>query len=292
MRKRLATWADLRPLDGPPRPFTKWAGGKQQLLPELLARVPLGMRRYHEPFLGGGALFFALRARRTAFPAVLSDANRALVRAYLALRADPEPVLRKLGRLQRAEPTGRYFDLQHRRHPDQLRTDAEAAVWLIYLNKAGFNGLWRVNRDGYFNVPWGKNPKAQLCDAANLRAVSEALQGTVLSCAPYSDVLHTVDAGSFVYFDPPYAPVHATSSFTGFTPGGFTDDDQAELRHVALRARAKGAHVLISNSDAPLVRELYAGAPFRISEVAATRRINSKGGRRGAVTELLIECSP
>jgi DNA adenine methylase len=263
----------------PARPFVKWAGGKRQLLRELLKHVPPKHGRYFEPFVGGGALFFAVRPRR----AVLADVNRRLVRAYRGVRDDVEAVIALL----KSYPHDPVFFEKTRSRAVDDGTDVEVAAWMVYLNKTGFNGLYRVNKHNRFNVPFGRYENPKICDATTLRACSEALVDTDLKVGDFEKVAHTAKRGDFVYFDPPYAPLSPTSSFTSYTSSGFGIDEQTRLRDFALKLKKRGVHVLLSNSSAPAVRELYA-RDFDVLEVAATRRVNSKAGGRGAITELVI----
>jgi DNA adenine methylase len=262
------------------RPFLKWAGGKRQLLRELFKHVPAKHGRYFEPFVGGGALFFAMRPRR----AVLADVNERLVRAYRGVRDDVDAVIALLKKYPH-DPD--FFEKTRSRAVDD-GTDVEVAAWFVYLNKTGFNGLYRVNKDDRFNVPFGRYENPKICDAKTLRACSEALADADLKVGDFEKVANGARRGDFVYFDPPYAPLSSTSSFTSYTSSGFGIDEQQRLRDFALKLKKRGVHVLLSNSSAPSVRELYA-RDFDVSEVAATRMVNSKPGGRGAITELVIK---
>jgi len=261
------------------RPFIKWVGGKRQLLDRLLHYVPERFGTYHEPFVGGGALFFRLEPR----PAILADSNERLIRTYRGLRNEPEKVIELL----RGYPHEKSFFLELRSSDiDAAKTDAEVAAWFIYLNKTAYNGLYRVNRRNLFNVPFGDQKKPNICDAENIRACSRALQGAELVTGDFESVLERAKSGDFVYFDPPYVPLSVTSDFTSYTRDGFDMSDQVRLRDVALELKKRGVYVLLSNSSAPAVRELY--ADFEQIEVDARRAINCKVEGRGAVTELLI----
>lgn len=262
-----------------PRPFLKWAGGKGQLLPALRARAPERWGRYHEPFLGGGALFFALKPAQ----AVLSDVNPRLVRTWRGVQSQVEDVIALL----QGYPHDQDFYYQMRERDIDEASDAEVAAWMIYLNKTGFNGLYRVNSKGGFNVPFGRYTNPTICDAPNLRACSELLKRAEILLAPFTQVEQRAQASDFVYFDPPYVPLSASSSFTSYTRDGFDLEDQAALRDLALRLKAAGVHVLLSNSSAPPVYELYASG-FEREEVLATRSINSKADSRGSIPELLM----
>jgi DNA adenine methylase len=262
------------------RPFIKWAGGKRQLLPSLLQHAPANPRHYFEPFVGGGALFFAMRPEK----AVLADVNKRLIRAYRGVRKSVDKVVRLL----KTYPHDPTFFYRFRETGIDDGTDAEVAAWFIYLNKTGFNGLYRVNRENRFNVPFGRYTNPNICDEPTLRACSAALADADLRVEDFEAVVEKARRDDFVYFDPPYVPLSTTSSFTSYTSGGFGDVEQTRLRDAALRLKERGVHVLLSNSSAPFVRKLY-GDGFKIIEVSATRLVNSKATARGAIVELLIK---
>lgn len=261
-------------------PFVKWVGGKRQILSELRARTPLTFGRYFEPFIGGGALFFNL-APRTA---LLSDTNDRLIRTYRAIRDDVGAVINCLIRY----PYERDFFLRMRGVDIDQQSDVEVAAWFIYLNRAGFNGLYRVNRGGKFNVPFGRYTNPTICNPENLRACALTLASADLFTGDFEAAVDPAGRGDFVYFDPPYVPLSATSRFTAYQADGFGSDKQRRLRDLAVQLITRGVHVMISNSSAALVRELYGAPPFVIDGVSARRAINSKADRRGAVSELLI----
>lgn len=265
-----------------PRPFLKWAGGKTQLLDRLLERLPSTFRAYHEPFAGSGALFFALAAQGRLAKAYLSDNSPALMDTYLAVRDDVEAVIR---RLKRHRHEKEYYYRLRAADPDKLPLYQRAAR-LIYLNKTCYNGLYRENKQGQFNVPFGQYKNPKICDADNLRAVSVVLQGVRIERRHYLSVMRRARPGDFVYFDPPYHPRSRTASFTAYDRNGFTEADQHTLRDAFAELARRGVQVMLSNSDTPLVRELY--ADFNIDRVYATRPINSKGNRRGKIAELII----
>lgn len=262
-----------------PKPFVKWAGGKRQLLTEIRHLVPPRYGTYHEPFLGGGAVFFAL----SPVKAFLSDSNERLVRSYNGIKKHLEEVLSLLKGYKRTRP---FFLEMRGRDIDRSPSDAEVAAWFIFLNKTGFNGLYRVNSKNLFNVPYGDNKNAQIYDEENLRACSRALAHAKIECEDYSAVLKRAKRGDLVYFDPPYMPLSATSYFTSYTAKGFTREDQIKLRGVALELKDKGVHVLLSNSSR--AAELYKSREFSLVRVLAARPVNSKAGGRGKIEELLI----
>lgn len=261
------------------QPFLKWAGGKRAMLPHLMPLTPKRFGVYHEPFLGGGALFFALQPKC----AVLSDANSRLVRAYRGVRDHVDRVVDSL----RRSPHDRELFERLRKWDVDKAVDANVACWLIYLNRTAFNGLYRVNKNGGFNVPFGGYVNPRICDEPNLRACATALSGTDLRHEDFGAVLGRAERGDFVYFDPPYLPMSATSSFTGYTADGFTLRDHARLRDVARELKERGVHVLLSNSAAPAVLDLYAKG-FEVLRVRAPRLIAARGSSRGRVEELII----
>lgn len=269
-----------------PRPFLKWAGGKGQLLPELLARVDGcgGFARYHEPFVGGGALFFEM-FRTNRFDGrqpYLSDSNENLIATYQAVQQDVEGLIAMLHE-HWARNCEQYFYEVRAQEPQEL---VGRAARVIYLNKTCFNGLYRENASGKFNTPWGKYKDPLICDEENLRAVAAALAGVRLETRGFEAMVDIAEPGDFVYFDPPYHPVSKTASFTAYAKGKFGEGAQRRLAEVYRQLNAKGVKVLLSNSMTPLVQELY--ADFAIDTLMAKRAVNSKGEGRGAVAEALV----
>lgn len=274
-----------------PRPFIKWVGGKRRLLPVLLEQVPRSFRRFHEPFLGGGAFFFAAATAfpRPHSPALLADRNLRLIRTYRAVRDDVEGLIGRL-REYAAHHDRAQFEAVRALDPDTFAADADVGAWFIYLNKTGYNGLYRVNRRGVFNVPFGRQANPTICDDQNLRACARALAGVELRHAAFDESTADAAPGDFVYFDPPYVPLSATADFTGYTEDGFTHSDHERLRDHAATLAARGVHVVLSNSDTPLVRALYDG--FRQAQVYMPRAVNRDATKRGPVAELLLSAGP
>jgi DNA adenine methylase len=268
-------------MSDPPRPFLKWAGGKGQLLAELRALVPPLRGRYFEPFLGGGALFFDLLPPK----GVLSDVNAEIVGCYATVRDRVDELIRSLKK-HRYE-VDHYYAVRDS-DPAKL-SPVDRAARTIFLNKTGFNGLYRVNSSGKFNVPFGRYAKPLICDEANLRACSAALAKVELVTCDFEESASRAKKGDFVYFDPPYVPLSRTATFTAYARGGFGRDAQNRLASVFDRLARRGVKVLLSNSDVPEIRELY--SDYRIEIVKAARAINSKGSRRGPVTEVLVSSS-
>jgi DNA adenine methylase len=269
------------------RPFLKWAGGKKQLLADFARLYPPTRpgQAYHEPFLGSGAVFFHVTATLGPRAAVLSDSNGELVNTFRAVRDDVEAVIGALERHRRAHSETHFYRVREQQ-PAAMASPAARAARFIYLNKTCFNGLYRVNSRGQFNVPMGSYRNPTIVDAGRLRAASAALAGADLQAGPFAAVLDRARPGDFVYFDPPYVPVSSTAYFTAYTQGSFGADDQQQLADVFRTLAERGCAVMLSNSDTPLVRRLYAG--FTLQRVRARRNINSRGDRRGAINELVV----
>jgi DNA adenine methylase len=295
----------------PVRPFLKWAGGKRQLLDELRRFVPPEFGVYHEPFLGSGAMFFDLSRRGVLDRrrCRLTDINPDLVGCYQAVARDPDGVVSELRALaaqhgQSGETT--YYRVRDeifnpRRRERAVRPGRDAAyptdlaAMLIYLNRTGYNGLFRLNARGDFNVPAGRYASPKICDEETLRAAARVLGSAQVELrhAPYWTIADAAGPGDFVYLDPPYVPLSATARFTSYTPESFSDADHRRLHALVLELSARGCSVVLSNSSAPLVSELYESrasrqAGLRTCRVAARRAINSNSGRRGHVDEFIV----
>src|SRR6266498_806149 len=274
------------------RPFVKWAGGKGQLLPELSRRLPRRFRRYHEPFVGGGALFFHLHnGGQLRDGAILSDYNPELVLCYQVVRDDVEALIATLKQHERHRLDRSYF-LEIRgwdRQPGfEQRHPVERAARTIFLNRTCYNGLYRLNNKGQFNAPFGYYKNPLICDPENMRAASAALQAVDLCIGDFGDLAERVAPGDLVYFDPPYVPVSATASFTHYTGQAFGPADQRRLAQLFDTLMERGVYVMLSNSYTPLSRELYAAHAVSTSVVYASRKINCDGRKRGQVEELIV----
>ncbi len=271
-----------------PRPFLKWVGGKRQLLEDLRRAVEAAgaFGRYHEPFVGGGALFFDLHRRRALGNkyAYLSDNNANLIDAYRGVKKHVEEVIERLEVHKAAHGKEYYYEVRAA-VPEGL---ADRAARIIYLNKTCFNGLYRENSKGEFNVPMGKYKNPPICDAANLREVSSALKRTKVEQRPFATVLERAEPGDFVYFDPPYHPTSRTANFTAYDKGGFGEDGQRELAKVFTELTERSVKVLLSNSKTSFILKLYKDRRFKVDTVHATRLVNSRADRRGAVEEVLV----
>ena len=263
----------------------KWAGGKSSLTGSVLKlaeRQPI--RRYFEPFLGGGAVFFALRPR----DAVLSDSNPELINSYSQVQSNVEEVIEELSIHQTEHSKTHYYSV--RSHPPKDLT--ARAAWFLYLNRACYNGLWRVNSKGSFNVPMGSYKNPRIVDPEKLRRASRALRNARIVCADFESVVTRLRPrpvlGDVVYFDPPYVPLSKTSQFTSYTKEDFTEDDQRRLARVAAMLSERGVRVILSNSETPLIRSLFRDPPFSTEVVQMPRAISSVGSGRGKIPELLI----
>jgi DNA adenine methylase len=273
-------------------PFVKWAGGKSQLLRKLGDYIPSKFNNYFEPFLGGGAMFFYLACQRTnKSDTFLSDTNRDLINAYNVIKVSVEELIQNLKIHQRkynASPYEYYYELRARVKPI---SDIESAGRFIALNKTCYNGLYRVNKSGMFNVPMGKYKNPLICDAQNLRNISTLLRQskTKFLITDYKKILiDHAGQDDFIYIDPPYSPVTSTANFTSYTDKGFNTQDQKELADIFKLLDERDCRLLLSNSDSQLIRQLYEEYSKYTVEVDVNRSINSKSSRRSGHKELLI----
>lgn len=278
----------LRPVraslpDAVAAPVIKWVGGKTKLLPELIARLPEKFGRYYEPFAGGAALFFRVAPKS----AVLSDFNPDLINLYKTLASDVGAVIKRLAYHRTHHSETHYYEMREKWNQDRPTwAAAERAAAFIYLNKTCFNGLWRVNRAGDFNVPIGRYTDPPICVPEALRAASDVLARADLACGDYRTAVASATRGDFLYFDPPYDPVTPTANFTSYTSNVFGPDQQKELAETARMLVARGCKVMLSNSDTPFIRSIYKG--FTIDRVKCARAINSNAAKRGDVDEVIV----
>ncbi len=289
------------------KPFVKWAGGKGQLLSEIQKTYPkeLGktIKKYAEPFIGGGAVLFDIVSNYELDEVYISDINKELICTYNAIKNDCDQLIERLktlkdeymGSLDRKEY---YYDKRANFNTIKAKATADAQIDIaslfIFLNRTCFNGLYRVNKKGEFNVPMGDYKNPTICDEENLRNISKVLQRVTIVCGDYKKSEGFIDKNTFVYFDPPYRPLTETSAFNSYTENGFTDANQEELAEYAEKLMKKGAKVVLSNSDPKNANaednffdDLYKG--FNINRISATRMINSRAAGRGKINELLIQ---
>jgi len=262
-----------------PAPFLRWAGGKRRLLPVLRATLPATFNHYYEPFAGGAALFFDLPA--LAARAHLNDATADLMHAYTVLRDTPTDLVHALHTMGLATTKDDYLAVR----AANPTTSLDRAARFVYLNRTSFNGLFRVNSSGFFNVPWGQLANPTVCNEDLLKADSAHLAGVHLATGGYEAALAGARAGDFVYLDPPYIPTSPTAAFASYTPGGFTEPDQRALAGEVARLSALGVSVMLSNSDTSLTREIFAA--MDLHTVSVHRSISATAGGRGTVTEVL-----
>jgi len=295
------------------RPFLKWAGGKTQLLGEFNKRLPKELKtgeitKYAEPFIGGGAVFFSLNQKFSFEQCTICDANEELILAYRVIKKSVKQLIDKLEILESEylakDEKNRellYYEVRdvfNRRLPEMNFQKygpgwVERAAWIIFLNHTCFNGLFRVNRKGEFNVPFGKYKNPEILNENNLNDVATLLKTTRLVLGDFTECKKFVDEASFVYFDPPYRPLNQTSSFTSYSKEGFSDTDQVRLGEFFKELDKKGAKIMLSNSDPQnenpadtFFDDLF--SDYKIERVPAKRMINSNGARRGEINELII----
>ena len=288
------------------KPFVKWVGGKSQLVEQIEKMLPKSgekvLTKYAEPMVGGGALFFNILSKYDFEELYISDINAELINAYQAVKNDVDNLIAKLNEMQMLflpmDENGRkyfYYTVRERFNSTALteETATEKAAQFIFLNKTCFNGLYRVNRKGQFNVPMGAYKNPTICDDENLRNIHEALQNVTIVCGDYSLSKSFIDKDTFVYLDPPYRPISETSAFTAYNSDVFDDEEQIRLSKFIEEINLLGAKIVLSNSDPKNVNkddnffdDLYKN--YKINRVEASRAINSKGDKRGKINELLI----
>lgn len=290
------------------RPFVKWAGGKASLIPQITKYYPEALKtgyidKYVEPFVGGGAILLDVLQKYEVKKAYAYDTNQDLVNAYNVIKTNVDDLVKKLKKyedeyisLDMESRKEYYYDVRNEYNSSEIKIgklSVKRAVEFIFLNRTCFNGLYRVNQSGDFNVPMGKYKNPTICDEENLRNLSELLQNVEIICGDYQDTLELVDNNTFVYFDPPYRPLNITSGFTSYTKEDFDDEDQKQLASYYKKLDSKDAKLMLSNSNPKNVNEedtffddIYQG--FNINELQANRMINSNATKRGKISELLI----
>ena len=268
------------------KPVTKWVGGKRQLLPKLKEYLPANFNTYFEPFVGGGALLFDLHPNR----AVINDMNSDLINAYEVIRDHPDELLELLKLHQEKNSKEYYLELRNLDRTAKYASldKVTRAARLLYMLRVDFNGMYRVNSKGQFNVPYGRYKNPKIVNEANIYAVSEYFRtnNIQITNSDFAKIVATAKKDDLVYFDPPYIPVTETASFTAYTKDGFTLADQERLRDTFFELAQRGVKVMLSNSDTDIIHELYAQA--HIHQVQAKRAINSVASKRGQVGEVII----
>jgi DNA adenine methylase len=273
------------------RPFLKWAGGKRQLLPEIVKYIPkrISKHTYYEPFIGGGALLFELQPPK----AVINDTNKELINCYKVIRDSLDELMEELSKDKYSNSETSYYqmrDLDRSRKEYANLSEVEKAARIIYLNKTCYNGLFRVNFQGQFNVPFGRYKNPNFLDDAVLRAVNKYLNSNNITLLnqDFAEAVKDANRGDFVYLDPPYDPVSETASFTGYDVNGFNRDEQERLKEEFDALHKKGCKVMLSNSCTDFILDLYKDYQDTIIKVRATRSINSNALKRGMVDEVLV----
>ena len=264
------------------RPILKWAGGKRSLVPRILKELPDSIETYYEPFVGGAAVFMALAEAKRFKRAVITDKNAQLINLYTVVRDDLVKLLKRLEALQERTSEDDYYEIR----AQAGGTKIERAARLIYLNKTGYNGLYRVNSKGGFNVPYGRYKRPKIYDPERLMAAALALQDVTIRVADFEEICGEARRGDAVYLDPPYLPVSKTASFSAYHSDAFGLAEHERLAKAFGKLLKRGVRAVLSNSATPETRALY--QTFKCSDVAVRRPINSVASRRGAVSELLV----
>ena len=268
------------------QPFLKWAGGKRQLLPEIRKYLPSDYAKYYEPFLGAGAVLFDLQPPR----AVINDANSELINCYQVIKSQPEELVELAGSYPHSKDYYYQLRAQDRSSDFNRLSPLQRAARIIYLNKTCFNGLFRVNSRGEFNVPFGSYKDPRIIEPGVINSISAYLNkaDVEIHCRDFAQAVESADDRDFVYFDPPYDPLSDSSSVTGYQRGGFGKSEQQRLKRFADELSDRGCRVLLSNSATPFIYALYSDSRYEIVEVQAARSINSVGSSRDKISELLI----
>jgi len=273
-----------------PKPFVKWAGGKRQLIPQIEKHLPEKFSSYFEPFLGGGALLFHLLSENKNLKGYVSDLNSDLILAYVTIRDNLSSLLKSLQKHSDnyfSDSKSYYYSVRETNPKSQI----EKVSRLLFMNRTCFNGLYRVNSKGKFNVPLGRYSNPNIVQEENLRSVNQFLNHNkiIIKCQDFSSTVEKVKKGDFVYFDPPYQPVSKTANFTSYTNVNFGLNDLKRLAKVSNQLTKKGVNVLLSNSSSKQVRELFSSKDWKIFEIEANRAINSDSNKRTGHSELLIK---
>jgi len=272
------------------KPFIKWVGGKRGLLPQLLEKFPKEFENYYEPFLGGGAVFFELYSQGLLQDkkVYLSDINSELINTYKAVQKNPYELIKQLEEYSKKHSKEFYYQVRELDRQDDFKnlSNLERATRFIYLNKTCFNGLYRVNKKGYFNTPVGSYKNPNIADKEVIFNASEALKNVTILNKSFHKVLENVQENDFVYFDPPYYPLTTTANFTSYDSNCFLEDEQFELFELFEKLHDKKVKVVHSNSDTEFIKDLY--QKYTINLVQANRFINSKSSGRGKINEILI----
>ena len=274
------------------KPFIKWVGGKSKLIPELEKYFPKKFNRYYEPFVGGGALFFQIKQNYDVRFSSINDINKKLIIAYKQIQKNPKKIIlllkkieNKYKKLSLSNQKDFFYEIREKYNKKNLN-DITTTTYLIFLNKTCFNGMYRENSKGKYNIPFGDQKNPTICDEKNILAVSKSLKNTEITNLSFEQAVKKCKKGDFIYFDPPYYPINATSNFTSYHKNTFEPDEQEKLRDVFVSLTKKGCFVMLSNSNTEFIKKLYKN--FNKYELYAARSINSKGSRRGKIKEIVV----
>lgn len=268
------------------KPILKWVGGKRQLLSEIVPLIPKNINNYVEPFVGGGAVLFDIQPNK----AIINDSNSELINVYKTIMNNPDELIEELKMHKLNNSSDYFYEIRAMDREKNYKnyTTVNKASRIIYLNKTCYNGLYRVNQSGFFNTPYGRYKNPDIVNEITIKALSKYFNDNYIEIynEDYSNVISNLDKNDFVYFDPPYVPISTSSSFTGYTDGGFTLENQKELKNYCDKLTEKGVRFLLSNSDSEFIHDLY--SDYNIKTVKAKRFINSKAKNRGEINEVLI----
>lgn len=276
------------------KPFIKWVGGKGKLVPELEKYFPKKFNRYFEPFVGGGALFYEVIKKNNIVFSSINDINKKLIVTYKQIQQDPKKIISLLKNIENEykklslEEQKEYFYKIRKKYNEESLDNITIAVYLIFLNKTCFNGMYRENSKGGYNIPFGDQKNPTICDEKNILAVSKCLKNTEINNLSFEEAVEKCKKGDFIYFDPPYYPISATSSFTSYSKNSFGPREQEKLRDVFIKLAKKGCFVMLSNSNTDFIRETYKEYKDYFKYIYATRSINSNGNKRGKILEIAI----
>ncbi len=274
------------------KPFIKWVGGKGKLISELRKFFPQNFDRYFEPFVGGGAVFYDIAQNSDLGFLGINDVNKKLIITYQQIKTNPTKLISFLEKIEKdyknkteEEQKDFFYFIRNKYNKDDL-DELDVATYLIFLNKTCFNGMYRENSRGEYNVPFGDQKNPTICDRENLLAVSNCLKNAKITNLSFEESIKDCKKGDFIYFDPPYYPINETSKFTSYSKDSFSRDDQIKLRDVFRKLSEKGCFVMLSNSNTEFIKDLY--KDFNINYICAARSINSKGSGRGKIKEVVI----
>ena len=274
------------------KPFLKWVGGKTKLVPELVAMFPQKFNNYFEPFVGGGALFYEVIQKFGVKSSYINDINKKLITTYKQIQRNPQKLINSLKviefeykKLTTIEQE-KYYYLIRTKFNEMALDNITISAYLIFLNKTCFNGMYRENSRGQYNIPFGDQKNPTICDKENILSVSECLKNTIITNTSFEDSLDKCRKGDLIYFDPPYYPINTTSNFTAYSKSSFGEKEQIKLKDVFADLDSRGCFVMLSNSYTPFINNLY--EEYHINNRYAARSINSKGEKRGKIMEVVV----